>query len=122
VKAPLAHESARDQPPATCRKTNARRTAPVEEPEEEEVPNLVAEEFFASLTSTRTGPHDSLRGLHRGRGYLSGQLIYHLRDLLLLGLVGGFVTLILNPVVVSLQHWGVKRRGGAVALSRSSHS
>jgi len=24
---------------------------------------------------------------------------------LLLGLVGGFVTLILNPVVVSLQHW-----------------
>jgi len=45
-----------------------------------------------------------------------GQLIYHLRDLLLLGLVGGFVTLILNPVVVSLQHWGVKRRGGAVAI------
>jgi predicted PurR-regulated permease PerM len=48
--------------------------------------------------------------------YLSGQLIYHLRDLLLLGLVGGFVTLILNPLVVSLQHWRVKRRGGAVAI------
>jgi predicted PurR-regulated permease PerM len=48
--------------------------------------------------------------------YLSGQLIYHLRDLLLLGLVGGFVALILNPVVVSLQHWRVKRRGAAVAI------
>ncbi|HEY5263259.1 MAG TPA: AI-2E family transporter [Acidimicrobiales bacterium] len=48
--------------------------------------------------------------------YISGQLIYHLRDLLLLGLVGGFVALILNPVVVALQHWRVKRRGGAVAI------
>src|SRR5580704_11722485 len=48
--------------------------------------------------------------------YLSGQVIYHLRDLLLLGLVGGFVALILNPVVVALQHWRVKRRGGAVAI------
>ncbi len=48
--------------------------------------------------------------------YVAAQLIYHLRDLLLLGLVGGFVALILNPVVVSLQHWRVKRRGGAVAI------
>jgi predicted PurR-regulated permease PerM len=48
--------------------------------------------------------------------YLSGQVIYHLRVLLLLGLVGGFIALILNPVVVSLQHWRVKRRGGAVAI------
>jgi predicted PurR-regulated permease PerM len=48
--------------------------------------------------------------------YLSGQVIYHLRDLLMLGLVGGFIALILNPVVVSLQHWRIKRRGGAVAL------
>jgi predicted PurR-regulated permease PerM len=48
--------------------------------------------------------------------YLSGQVIYHLRILLLLGLVGGFIALILNPVVVALQHWRVKRRGGAVAI------
>jgi predicted PurR-regulated permease PerM len=48
--------------------------------------------------------------------YLSGQVIYHLRTLLLLGLVGGFVALILNPVVVSLQHWRIKRRGAAVAI------
>jgi predicted PurR-regulated permease PerM len=48
--------------------------------------------------------------------YLSGQVIYHLRVLLLLGLVGGFIALILNPVVVTLQHWRVKRRGAAVAI------
>lgn len=48
--------------------------------------------------------------------YLSGQVIYHLRILLLLGLVGGFIALILNPVVVTLQHWRVKRRGAAVAI------
>ncbi|HUZ42558.1 MAG TPA: AI-2E family transporter [Acidimicrobiales bacterium] len=48
--------------------------------------------------------------------YLAGQLIYHLRDLLLLGVVGGFIALILNPLVVALQHWRVKRRGGAVAI------
>ena len=48
--------------------------------------------------------------------YLSGQLIYHLRILLLLGLVGGFIALILNPLVVALQHWRVKRRGAAVAI------
>ena len=48
--------------------------------------------------------------------YLAGQVIYHLRDLLMLGLVGGFVALILNPLVVALQHWRIKRRGGAVAI------
>ena len=48
--------------------------------------------------------------------YISGQVIYHLRDILLLALVGGFIALILNPLVVGLQHWRVKRRGGAVAI------
>ncbi len=48
--------------------------------------------------------------------YISGQVLYHLRDLLLLGLIGGFIALILNPMVVALQHWRVKRRGGAVAI------
>ena len=48
--------------------------------------------------------------------YISGQVLYHLRDLLLLGLIGGFIALILNPMVVALQRWRVKRRGGAVAI------
>src|SRR5271154_1717217 len=48
--------------------------------------------------------------------YISGQVIYHLRDLLVLGLIGGFIALILNPMVVALQHWRIKRRGGAVAI------
>ena len=48
--------------------------------------------------------------------YIFGQVIYHLRDLLLLGLVGGFLALILNPLVLFLQHWRVKRRGAAVAI------
>jgi predicted PurR-regulated permease PerM len=48
--------------------------------------------------------------------YLFGQVIYHLRALLLLGVVGGFIALILNPIVVSLQHWRIQRRGGAVAV------
>jgi predicted PurR-regulated permease PerM len=48
--------------------------------------------------------------------YISGQVIYHLRDLLMLGLIGGFIALILNPMVVGLQHWRIKRRGGAVAI------
>jgi predicted PurR-regulated permease PerM len=48
--------------------------------------------------------------------YISGQVIYHLRDLLMLGLIGGFIALILNPMVIGLQHWRVKRRGGAVAI------
>lgn len=48
--------------------------------------------------------------------YLSGQVIYHLRVLLMLGLIGGFIALILNPIVVALQHWKVRRRGAAVAI------
>ena len=48
--------------------------------------------------------------------YLSGQVIFHLRALLLLGVVGGFIALILNPIVVALQHWRVRRRGAAVAI------
>ena len=30
--------------------------------------------------------------------------------------VAGFVSLILNPLVVALQRWGIRRRGGAVAI------
>ncbi len=43
-------------------------------------------------------------------------VIYRLRDLILLFFVAGFVTLILNPLVVILQNWRIRRRGWAVAV------
>lgn len=48
--------------------------------------------------------------------YLTGKLIYRLRDVILIMVVAGFVALILNPLVVMLQHWHVRRRGWAVAV------
>jgi predicted PurR-regulated permease PerM len=48
--------------------------------------------------------------------YLAGKLIYRLRDVVLLVLVAGFVALILNPLVLALQRYVVKRRGLAVTL------
>jgi len=51
-----------------------------------------------------------------GVAYLGGQLIYRIRDIILILLVAGFVALVLNPLVVALQHFGLKRRGQAVAV------
>ena len=48
--------------------------------------------------------------------YLLGKLLYRLRDVVLLMLVGAFVALVLNPLVVALQRWKVPRRGLAVAI------
>src|SRR5579859_2652884 len=48
--------------------------------------------------------------------YLAGKLLYRLRDVLLLITVSGFVALLLNPLVVFLQKWKVRRRGFAVAI------
>jgi predicted PurR-regulated permease PerM len=48
--------------------------------------------------------------------YLAGKLFYRLRDVVLLVAVAGFVALLLNPLVVALQHWKVPRRGLAVAV------
>jgi predicted PurR-regulated permease PerM len=48
--------------------------------------------------------------------YLAGKLAYRVRDVLLMIAVAGFVCLILNPLVVALQRWGIRRRGGAVAI------
>jgi predicted PurR-regulated permease PerM len=48
--------------------------------------------------------------------YLVGKLAYRIRDVLLMIAVAGFVSLILNPLVVALQRWGIRRRGWAVAL------
>jgi predicted PurR-regulated permease PerM len=48
--------------------------------------------------------------------YLLANLVYRLRDVILLIVVAGFVALLLNPLVVALQGWGIRRRGGAVAV------
>jgi len=48
--------------------------------------------------------------------YLAGKLIYRLRDVVLLILVAGFIALILNPLVLILQRYVVKRRGIAVLI------
>jgi predicted PurR-regulated permease PerM len=48
--------------------------------------------------------------------YLAGKVIYRLRDVLLLLVVSGFLAVVLNPLVVALQHWKVPRRGFAVAI------
>jgi predicted PurR-regulated permease PerM len=48
--------------------------------------------------------------------YLLGQLLYRLRDVVLLIVVGSFVALFMNPQVVALQRWKIRRRGVAVAI------
>lgn len=48
--------------------------------------------------------------------YLLGLLVYKLRTILLLVVVAGFVSLLLNPVVVALRRVGVRRRGSAVTV------
>jgi predicted PurR-regulated permease PerM len=48
--------------------------------------------------------------------YFTGKLLYRLRDLVLLLLVGGFIALVLNPAVLRLQSWGIRRRGVAVLI------
>jgi predicted PurR-regulated permease PerM len=48
--------------------------------------------------------------------YVLALLIYRLRDVILLIVVAGFIALLLNPLVVALQEWGIRRRGLAVAL------
>lgn len=48
--------------------------------------------------------------------YLAGKVLFRLRDVLLLMLVGGFVALLLNPLVALLQGWKLPRRGFAVLV------
>jgi predicted PurR-regulated permease PerM len=48
--------------------------------------------------------------------YLAGQLIYRIRDILLMVLVSGFVAVLLNPIVVAIQRRLVPRRGVAVGI------
>jgi len=48
--------------------------------------------------------------------YLLGKVVYRLKDVILLILVAAFISVILNPLVVALQRWKIKRRGWAVAV------
>lgn len=48
--------------------------------------------------------------------YFAGKLLYRLRELMLLLLVGGFIALILNPIVNRLEHGRLRRRGLAVLV------
>jgi predicted PurR-regulated permease PerM len=48
--------------------------------------------------------------------YLAGKLLYRIKDILLLILVAGFISLLLNPIVVLVQRKLVPRRGAAVAI------
>ena len=94
-----------------------RQKPPVEPEEEEEGPETRRRQILKKADNRSVPVLTILATVFIVAGvYLAGQLIYHLRDLLLLGLVGGFIALILNPVVVALQHWRIKRRGGAVAI------
>ncbi|MGA2294519.1 MAG: hypothetical protein ABSG24_04755, partial [Acidimicrobiales bacterium] len=48
--------------------------------------------------------------------YLTGKVLVRLRVVLMLMVVGAFLALILNPEVVWLQRWKIRRRGAAVLL------
>ncbi len=48
--------------------------------------------------------------------YMAGKLLYRLRDVVLLIAVAGFLAILLNPMVVALQRWKIRRRGLAVAV------
>jgi predicted PurR-regulated permease PerM len=49
--------------------------------------------------------------------YFADKILYRLRDILLLMLVGGFISLLLNPLVNILQRWNqTSRRGTAVFI------
>ena len=48
--------------------------------------------------------------------YLAGKLIYRIKEIILLILVAGFISLLLNPIVVLVQRRLFRRRGIAVAI------
>jgi len=48
--------------------------------------------------------------------YLAGKLAYRLRNVILIMLMASFLALLLNPLVIALQRWKIKRRGWAVAV------
>jgi predicted PurR-regulated permease PerM len=48
--------------------------------------------------------------------FVAAKVLYHLRDVILLLVVASFLAILLNPLVIALQRWKVKRRGLAVTV------
>jgi predicted PurR-regulated permease PerM len=48
--------------------------------------------------------------------YVGAKVLYRLRDVVLILLMASFLAVLLNPFVIALQHWRIKRRGWAVAV------
>jgi predicted PurR-regulated permease PerM len=48
--------------------------------------------------------------------YVGAKVLYRLRDVVLILLMASFLALLLNPLVIALQRWRIKRRGWAVAV------
>jgi predicted PurR-regulated permease PerM len=48
--------------------------------------------------------------------YVAAKVLEHLRDVILLLVVASFLAVLLNPLVVALQRWKIKRRGLAVTV------
>ena len=48
--------------------------------------------------------------------YAAAKVLYHLRDVVLLLVVAAFLAVLLNPLVIALQRWKIKRRGLAVTV------
>jgi predicted PurR-regulated permease PerM len=48
--------------------------------------------------------------------YVAAKLLYRLREVLLLLVMASFLAALLDPLVVALQRWRIKRRGWAVAV------
>ena len=51
--------------------------------------------------------------------YVGGKVLYQLREVVLIMIVGGFIALLVNPLVLALQRSGIRRRGLAVGLVTS---
>jgi predicted PurR-regulated permease PerM len=48
--------------------------------------------------------------------YAAAKLLYRLREVMLLVVMASFIAVLLNPLVVALQRWRIKRRGLAVTV------
>jgi predicted PurR-regulated permease PerM len=48
--------------------------------------------------------------------YVAAKLAYRLREVILILLMASFLAVLLNPLVIALQRWRIKRRGLAVAV------
>jgi predicted PurR-regulated permease PerM len=48
--------------------------------------------------------------------FFAAKLLYRLREVLLLLVMASFLAILLNPLVVALQRWRIRRRGWAVAV------